>query len=91
VELFLDKEATIKEIIEEIEKRQLFEEARVIDNSIYKEKCSLRILVLEKKINRIFGRANPEAKISDYLSKYRFRVEMIPDKFEISQGTDKVS
>eukprot|EP00330_Aristerostoma_sp_ATCC50986_P001175 CAMPEP_0114576948 /NCGR_PEP_ID=MMETSP0125-20121206/1670_1 /TAXON_ID=485358 ORGANISM="Aristerostoma sp., Strain ATCC 50986" /NCGR_SAMPLE_ID=MMETSP0125 /ASSEMBLY_ACC=CAM_ASM_000245 /LENGTH=117 /DNA_ID=CAMNT_0001765893 /DNA_START=2899 /DNA_END=3252 /DNA_ORIENTATION=+ len=67
-ELFIDKDATITDVINEINNKNIFLQERLQDVQDMNNEPILRIIVLDKK-NLIVGRAVMETGVDLYLKK----------------------
>lgn len=91
-DIFVEKGSEINQLIDHIQDSGLFEEDRMRDVQYLEEESSLRILVINKKEERVIGRAGLRNVVEDYpQNKYRLVCSIIPDRYQSgNQGEDKV-
>jgi hypothetical protein len=78
----LDKNATIENLLTEIDKKSIFSAERGYDLEVLNTAACLRVTMLEKKKDKLVGRAANDVSVSTLMAKHRFRLEFIPTIYE---------
>ncbi len=70
MEFFMPKESQIQDLLEHVENGDLFLNERLRDGEEFKENTDLCLFVIEKKNEKMVGRASKNMEIHEYLPKH---------------------